>query len=227
MCGRFGMAVSGEALAELLELDEVPEVPTSFNIAPTDPAAVARMAKGQGGRELALLRWGLIPFWAKDKKIGARMINARAESVATKPAFREAFASRRCLVPSDGFYEWHKKGKSKQPFHIGIKGLAPFCMAGLWERWRDPADRSLVIESFTILTTNANALIQPIHDRMPVILPLAAYATWLDPEAPPSALEPLLAPAPASEMEAWPVDRRVGNVRVDDPGLRARQQTLL
>jgi putative SOS response-associated peptidase YedK len=159
----------------------------------------------------------LIPAWAKDPSIGNRMINARAETVADKPAFRAAFRRRRCLVPADGYFEWQKTGRAKQPYYIRLADERPFAMAGLWEVWTDPAT-SQRLESCTVITTDANDLTRPIHDRMPVILPAAEYATWLDPQPPTTeTLRDLLRPFDSSAMRADPVDSHVNNPRNDDP----------
>lgn len=179
MCGRFAQIDGGGEMAESLgaappSLDLKPR----YNIAPTQNAAIIRRRPGSPP-SLDLLRWGLIPSWAKESTIGSRMINARVETVAEKPAFRSAYASRRCLVPADGFYEWRRRGRSKQPFFIGMDNRKPFAFAGLWETWTG-ADAA-PIETFTILTTAPNALVAPIHDRMPLILHPDDYAPWLDP----------------------------------------------
>jgi putative SOS response-associated peptidase YedK len=168
--------------------------------------------KDGGGRELALVRWGLIPAWAKEASIGGRLINARSETVAEKPAFRSAFRKRRCLVPADGFYEWRKRegGGPKQPMLVRRRDGAPFAFAGLWEHWRGPEGE---VQTCTILTTEANAVLAPIHDRMPVILDPAAYDRWLDPARP--GAEELLRPCSDGWLEAFPVSTRVNNVRND------------
>ena len=165
-----------------------------------------------------MLRWGLIPWWAKDESGAGRMINARAEGVATKPAFREAFKQRRCLVPVSGFYEWQKTGdsKRKQPWYIGMRSGDPFCMAGLWERWRSP-DRGEV-HTFTVITAQPNDLMRPLHDRMPVIVPPSDFDRWLNHGERLDALASMLTPFPAGEMEAHPVSSRVNSPRIDDAG---------
>jgi len=168
-------------------------------------------------RRLVKVKWGLIPFWAKDTSIGNRLINARAESAATKPAFRSAFKTRRCLVPADGFYEWKKgKGHQKQPYFIRNADESPFAFAGLWESWTAPEGET--IESCTILTTDANDLTRPIHDRMPVILHPKDYELWLDPEVKdPTLLKPLLRPYPSEEMIVQPVSAKVNKASYDAP----------
>jgi putative SOS response-associated peptidase YedK len=187
-----------------------------FNIAPTQEVAIVRELDG-GAREIALVSWGLIPVWAKERAIGNRLINARGETLAEKPAFRDGYKRRRCLVLADGFYEWQKVAGGKQPWAIRAKSREPFGMAGLWSRWKDPATGESV-DSCTIVTTAPNELLAPIHDRMPVIVPPAARALWLDP-APgdPARLGALLVPLPAGEMEAFAVSKRVNSPANDDP----------
>ncbi|HUG93913.1 MAG TPA: SOS response-associated peptidase [Planctomycetaceae bacterium] len=214
MCGRYNLRTPTQQLVEFFDLALAPELEPRYNIAPTQPvAAIRRTARG---RELSLVRWGLIPSWADDPKIGDRMINARADSVATKPAFRSAFKRRRCLIPADGFYEWKKSGgKTNQPYQIGLQDGRPFAFAGLWEHWAREGDE---IESCTILTTDANELVAGLHDRMPVILDETAYDRWLDPELDDrDELESLLLPFPARRMKAWPVSTVVNNPRNETP----------
>ena len=214
MCGRYLITTPVEAIRQTFGVDQRPNLAPRYNVAPTDIVPVIRRA--EAGRELATLRWGLVPFWAKDLKIGAKMINAKAETVAEKPAFRDPFKRRRCLVLADGFYEWKTIDGKKQPFLFRLKSGGLFAFAGLWAVWKDKESEERV-ESFTIITTEPNALTAPIHNRMPVILPADAYDLWLDPEAADG--QSLLRPYPAEEMETFAVDRRVGNVRNDDPGL--------
>ena len=213
MCGRFNLRTPTGQLIEIFRLANAPQLKPRFNIAPTQRVACVRAAETQ--RELSLLFWGLIPFWAKDVKIGNRMINARAETVATKPAFRVAFKQRRCLIPADGFYEWAKTaGSSKQPFHISMHDGQTFAFAGLWESWQDETDKP--IESCTIITTSANPLMAEIHDRMPVILPEPAWDPWLDPEwEARDTLESLLLPYAFDQLVAVPVSLTVNNPRND------------
>jgi putative SOS response-associated peptidase YedK len=174
-----------------------------------------------GKREIALLRWGLVPFWAKNPAIGYSTINARAEEAAAKPAYREAVKRRRCLVPADAFYEWQRQNAgTKQPYAIALKSGEPYAMAGLWERWQPREGAAL--ETFTILTTVPNELMAPIHDRMPAILAVHDYQRWLSPGDPARPPMDLLRPFPAEEMLAWPVSARVGNVRNNDPRLLDR-----
>jgi len=214
MCGRFTLRTPLTVLTQqfLFELGELPQIEwpaARDNICPTQDVAVVRQAAG-GGRELALLHWGLIPSWAKDKKIASSLINARCETVAEKPAFRTALARRRCLILADGFYEWKKEGKQKLPFLFESKDKRPFAFAGLWERWRGcgpsgqrPDESIPPLESCTIITTEANELCCPVHERMPVILDPADYDLWLDPSVTDSRrLLPLLTPYPAEQMSA-------------------------
>jgi putative SOS response-associated peptidase YedK len=213
MCGRYTLAVPADEIADLFEVEAPPQLPLPlrYNIAPTQQAPVVRAS--EEGRELALLRWGLIPSWAKDPSIGNRMINARAEGIAAKPAFRAAFKARRCLVPADGFYEWRKEGRGKQPFYIRRKDRAPFAFAGLWERWRDRAEEE-TRETFTIITTEPNGLVAPIHNRMPVIIPEEAYDRWFDPEE--TGDPDLLAPYPEEELTAYAISTWVNSPAHDD-----------
>ncbi len=215
MCGRYTLSTPVGVLAEEFGLfGSLPEVPPSYNVAPTQE--VAAIMEGGGERRLEMLRWGLIPSWAKDPAIGARMINARSETVAEKPSFRGAFKKRRCLIPADGFYEWQKTNGGKQPYYIRMENGRPFALAGLWEIWDRDGEE---IRSCTILTTEANRLVGEIHHRMPVILPPEDYELWLDPsiqEADP--LLPLLNPYPADPMEAYPVSRFVNSPKNDGPG---------
>jgi putative SOS response-associated peptidase YedK len=213
MCGRFTLRAPASVVAEQFALFEVPPFAPRFNIAPSQPVPVVRLARG---RELVWLRWGLIPAWAKDPAIGNRLINARAETVAEKPAFRAALRRRRCLVAADGFYEWQRTGKRKQPYFIRLRDDRPFAFAGLWESWEAPD--SSQIESCTLLTTEPNELMRPIHDRMPVILPADGYRVWLDPAMEkPERLLPLFRPYPAEEMTAEPVSTFVNSPAHEGP----------
>jgi putative SOS response-associated peptidase YedK len=215
MCGRFYLDVQPDELMSHFGLESVPVLEPRYNIAPSQ--TVPAVLSGTGGRELRLLRWGLIPFWAKDEKIGYRTINARAETVESKPAFRAAFRNRRCLIPASGFYEWRAGPDGKQPYCIHPKQRALFAFAGLYEHWRDRAGKT--IDSCTILVTQANPVIQSVHDRMPVILAPENYAVWLDPHRKdPAILKPLLRPAPADEVGLYAVSKRVNSPKNDDPG---------
>jgi putative SOS response-associated peptidase YedK len=217
MCGRYTLTSPGEVVAEIFELMDLPEILPRYNLAPTQEAAVVRIPAPQAPRSLALLRWGLIPTWAKDPAIGNRMINARAESAAEKPAYRDSFRRRRCLVPADGFYEWKRQGKLKQPHLIRRRDRLPFAFAGLWSSWRGP-DHPAPLETFTILTTSPNDLMAGIHDRMPVILDRRDHAAWLDPaNRDTAALQALLVAAPAEAWEAIPVSTRVNSPAHDAP----------
>lgn len=193
----------------------------SYNAAPQSTQPVVRLSRDTGRRELALMRWGLVPFWAKDAKIAYSTINARAEEAAAKPAFREAMKKRRCLIPADAFYEWQRlEGKTKQPFAFALASGEPYAFAGLWEIWRpqEPSDAT-PLESFTLLTTDPNELMEPVHNRMPVILDPKDYGRWLDPGDPAHPPVDLLRPYPAERMKAWPIADRVGNVWNNDPDL--------
>jgi putative SOS response-associated peptidase YedK len=206
MCGRYTLRTSAADLAEVFAVLNAIEWTPRFNIAPTQTVVAVRQ---NGQRDFALLRWGLIPSWASDPKIGNRMINARADTVATKPSFRSAFKSRRCLIATDGFYEWQKKGDAKQPFFIHRKDDQPFAFAGIWERWKREGEG---IESCAIITTDANDLMKPLHDRMPVIIPPEEYDRWL--------AEPdtgLLQPYPRDDLEAYPVATIVNSPRNERP----------
>jgi len=197
----------------------------SYNAAPQSVQPVVRIGRDSGAREVALARWGLVPFWAKDAKLAYSTFNARAEEVAQKPAFREALKKRRCLVPADAFYEWQRlDAKTKRPFAIGMSGGEPFALAGLWESWK-PAD-GLPLETFTILTTDPNEIMEPIHNRMPVIVEPRDYARWLEPGDPARPPVDLLRPYAAGKMLAWPVGQRVGNVRNNDPELLEETASL-
>ncbi len=217
MCGRYTLSSGGEELALMFDLTEVPLFPQRYNIAPTQESAVVRIDGSQGKnapRRMDLLRWGLIPYWAKEASIGNRMINARSESVAEKPAFKYSFRKQRCLIPTDGFYEWKKEGKAKQPFFIHRQDGKPFALAGLWARWKDPEAGPR--DTFTILTTSANELIRPLHDRMPVIVDPKDFDLWLDPAIDDrERLEPLLAPYDPDQMATYPVSRSVNSPAYD------------
>jgi putative SOS response-associated peptidase YedK len=220
MCGRYSITSPTEAIQRVFGFVERPNLQPRYNVAPTQDVPIVRRAAADGGddgaRHLAVVRWGLVPFWAKDLSIGARMINARAESVAEKPAFREAFRCRRCLVVADGFYEWQKAGGAKQPYRITLADESPFGFAGLWESWRDKASGETV-ETCTIITTTANAALASIHERMPVILAPRDHEAWLATEPEEAAtLADLLQPYPGEGVRAYPVSTRVNAVRNDD-----------
>jgi putative SOS response-associated peptidase YedK len=220
MCGRF---VQKTPLGDIQVLFEtagaVPNMPPRYNAAPTDSLAVVRFNPQTRQRALDLLRWGLVPLWAKDLAFGPKCINARSETVATNKIFRDAFERRRCLIPADGFYEWQKTGGKTQPYAIVPAEGGVFAFAGLWERWKNPGDGSIV-RSFTIVTGLPNPLCQPIHERMPVILPKAAWSLWLgEEEAKPDEILALLSPYSAELMRVYPIGPAVGNVRNDTPDL--------
>jgi len=210
MCGRYSQTQSAEIIAKAFQVDNVPTLEPRYNIAPTQWVSSVLQTSASTNRQFKMLYWGLIPSWAKDSKIGAKLINARAETVAEKPAFRSAFRQRRCLVLADGFYEWQQQEakKQKQPFYFRLSDEHPFAFAGLWERWEDATGEE--IESCTLLTTEPNELMRPIHNRMPVILDPKDYDLWLDPEVKKSELlQPLLRSYPTEEMTAYPVSKAV------------------
>jgi len=213
MCGRYLLTSPVEALRQLFMFEQRPNLMPRYNIAPTQDVPIVRLTCGGSGRELIMVRWGLVPFWADDLAIGNRLINARCETVHSARAFREAYARRRCLVPADGFFEWQKQGKLRQPFLIRRKDQAPFALAGLRERWKDRSDGT-VVRSCTIITCPANDLVAPLHNRMPVILAPEAHARWLDAKAD---ARSLLRPCPSTWLEAFPVDPRVNSPQNDDP----------
>jgi putative SOS response-associated peptidase YedK len=214
MCGRYALTRNAEVLVRLFGLRATPQSEPRYNIAPTQDALVVRVGK-DGERKAEPLHWGLVPFWADDPSIGNRMINARAESAADKPAYRAAFRKRRCLVPADAFYEWKKLGKGKQPYAIRRNDDQPMALAGLWEYWQGKEGEEL--RSFTILTTDPNELVKPLHNRMPVVIDPKDFDLWLDPQVDdPKKLKPLIRPADASRMEAYPVSRRVNSPGNDD-----------
>lgn len=223
MCGRFTLASQVSELRDLIDFvdDALPdELQARFNIAPTQPVLVFRAEKEHERPLPAMLQWGLVPFWADDPKIGSRMINARSETVVEKPAFRAALKYRRCIIPVDGFYEWHKAAESngKTPYWIHRHDRKPFAFAGLWESWNK--DGSGPLETCTILTTQANAMMSLLHDRMPVILQRRDFDRWLHADPKQAAgLTDLFHPAPDDFLEAWPVSKAVNSPGSDYPGL--------
>ena len=219
MCGRFVQHQAPLFYVEQFGLNtqglSLPNAPARFNVAPTQDVMVIRHNPEIGRAQLSLLRWGLVPSWAKDLKLGAAMINARSETVAEKPAFKAAWSKpRRCVVPVDAFYEWQRTAGGKQPYAIALKGGAPMGFAGLWEGWKDPATGAWV-RTCTLLTCAANGLMAPLHDRMPVILERADMDRWLTAPDP----RDLLKPYAPEQMELWPVSSRVNNVRNEDADL--------
>lgn len=228
MCGRFVATAGPSELAQHFEVDEVviPEEPEPrYNVAPTLEVPVVAESRSSGTRRLGLLRWGLVPSWAKDPSIGNKLINARAESAGEKPAFRKALSRRRCLVPADGFYEWKRPvgGKGpKQPYLIQHADGSPLALAGLWELWRPPGSSQdePFLRTFTILTTSANEVISELHDRMPVVIPQSGWDRWLDPEVEDAEeVRDLMVPAPSEDFHLIPVSTKVNNVRNEGPEL--------
>ena len=221
MCGRYSLTSPTEAVRRMFDFPEQPNLAVRVNIAPSQDVAAVRLgADGASARHFAWLRWGLIPSWAKEPGIGNRMINARAETIAEKPAFRAAFRRRRCLIPADGFYEWKTERGRKQPYRIALEGGAPFAFAGIWERWEGSGEAGAV-ESCTIITTEANARLMAIHHRMPVILAPGAYEAWLDPATPGAEAQALLRPAPSEWFTAYRVSPKINSPANDDPALIA------
>jgi len=214
MCGRFTRAISTAAVAEAFGVEEVTgDLKASYNIAPTNQVAVI---VSDGKKRLIQVRWGLVPSWAKDLAVGNKLINARAETITEKASFRTAFKKRRCLVVADGFYEWQKQGDGKRPVYIRLKSGKPFGMAGLYEVWRSPEGED--VTSCAIITTQANELMQPIHERMPVIIPKEIEDLWLDSTVQDvEVMRNLLKPYPAEEMEAYPVSKRVNSPGNNSP----------
>jgi putative SOS response-associated peptidase YedK len=217
MCGRFVLFSSLEEIREAFAVQQVRyQLEPSYNVAPTQSVAV--VVQREGVNTLERMRWGLIPAWAKDPAIGSRMINARAETVGEKPSFKRPLKDRRCLVVANGFYEWQKTGQAKIPMFIRLKSGQPFGFAGLYDVWTSPEGEA--VASCTIITTSANDLMQPIHDRMPVILPRSQESTWLNPAIQSAAdVLPLLVPYSAAEMEAYAVSRLVNSPENNSPDL--------
>lgn len=224
MCGRFTQTLGPELIAEHFKVEEpLPLFKANYNIAPTQNVVAIRLKAESAQRECVLLKWGLIPVWAKEAKFGNQCINAKCETVAEKPAYRSAFKKRRCLVVANGFYEWQKVGARKQPMWIGRRDKQPFAFAGLWEWWQPPAGESGTpappIESCTIITTEPNELMSSIHNRMPVILPASSYDEWLDPSSQAEPLKALLRSCPSEELHAYPVSHLVNSPRNNAPEL--------
>ncbi|HXE06732.1 MAG TPA: SOS response-associated peptidase [Acidobacteriaceae bacterium] len=226
MCGRYYRRSDKQRIAEAFHLGRLPEdfvLPPDYNVAPSTFQPVIRAEKETGERELVLMHWGMVPYFAKSAAEfkGFSTINAKAETVATNAMWRRPFERRRCLVPMDGFYEWKRvDAKTKQPFAFGMRDGEPFALAGLWDAWKGPDGAWL--QSYAVITTDANELMEPVHNRMPVILKPGEYDRWLardDEGQPPTSLLPLLRPFDAEKMERHAVDPRVGNVRVNEPRL--------
>jgi putative SOS response-associated peptidase YedK len=224
MCGRYGRRADKQQIAEWMQTHDTnvfddSYLAPSYNIAPQSFQPVVRLAPETGERELTVMRWGLVTFWSKDEKAAFNTINAKSETVAKSPAFREAWKRRRCLVPADWFYEWKRiDEKTKQPYAISMKDDGIFAFAGLWDTWKDKASGHELL-TYTILTIDPNELLEIIHNRMPVILSRKDYSRWMAPADPAQLPVDLLRPYPADEMKAWKVSRAVGNVRNNSPGL--------
>ena len=218
MCGRYFIVMTPADMRNRFGYPEVPNFPPRYYVAPTQPIPLVRIWEGQ--KQFTLMRWGLLPTWVKDPKTFALLINARADTVNEKPAFRNAMKRRRCLIPVDGFYEWKREGAVKRPYLIRMKGGTPFAFAGLWETWIGPNGEEL--DTAAIVTTEANSVLAPIHHRMPAILPPEKYDMWLDcAHVNPSAASALLAPFPAAAMESFEISPSVNRVANDGPDIQA------
>jgi putative SOS response-associated peptidase YedK len=216
MCGRYTITSAPEAIRALFRYQEQPNFPLRYNVAPTQPIPVVRMIDGQ--RRFALMRWGLLPSWVKDPKGFALLINARGESVRDKPAFRAAMTYRRCLIPADGFYEWKAGSVRKQPYYVRARSGGPLAFAGLWETWTGPNGEEL--DTAAIVTTRANRMLEPIHTRMPVIVPPEAFDLWLNcTDVDVETAAALIAPAPEDLLEAYEVSTAVNRTANDNPKL--------
>ncbi|MGI6454284.1 MAG: SOS response-associated peptidase [bacterium] len=211
MCGRFSLITPVEILKNIFRLNRTIDIQPRYNIAPTQSVPVIRIHQKTGERELVELRWGLVPHWAKDLSIGNKMINAKAETLFEKPSYKKAAQKRRCLIPADGFYEWRKEKKQKIPYYFFNKSQQPLALGGIWERWTSPEGE--VVETFSIITTEANSLMQPIHNRMPLILTADEYDHWLDPTIEqPEEIQRCLQSYPTEQMEHYSVSSWVSNV---------------
>jgi putative SOS response-associated peptidase YedK len=220
MCGRYRLSRTKPVIEEYFDAATDDDWIPRYNVAPTQPVPVIRQNPKEPGRQISLMRWGLVPLWSKDMSGAAMMINARGETAGSKPAFRDALASRRCLIPADGFYEWKKSGKTKQPFCFEMNNGELFAFAGLWERWKDPSGNW--IRTCSILTTTANAVTSAVHDRMPVILDPGDYDLWLDPGMKKiEAVSEMLKPFDARKMRSYPVSTRVNHAANDDEACSA------
>ena len=216
MCGRYRLSKRKQLIEEYFETANEVDWEPRYNIAPSQNVGIIRQDPSRPRRDFSQVRWGLIPYWAKEASIGHKMINARSETVADKPAFREAFKNRRCLIPADGFYEWMRTGKAKQAFHFGMQDDSLFAFAGIWDRWKDAAGN--LVETCSILTSTPNSLLAAVHDRMPVILERDDYELWLDPGFKDlNALSEMLRPFNPALMSSYPVSTRVNSPKNDDP----------
>ena len=215
MCGRYASYTAPEAMRRLFRYVGMPNFPPRYNIAPTQPIAIVRLM--DGARQFALVRWGFIPAWVKDPKTVSLMFNARGETAAEKPAYRNAMKRRRCLVPANGFYEWKRNGERKCPYWVHPREGGPIAFAGLWETWMGPNGEEL--ETAAIVTTAANDTLKPLHDRMPVVVPPDAFDLWLDPNADLQMAASLMTPAPNDFFEAYEVSGAVNRAANDDPSL--------
>jgi putative SOS response-associated peptidase YedK len=217
VCNRYRLTHSKQYLAERFDASGEDEIDTRprYNVAPTQPVVTVRREMGKKTRKFTTMRWGLIPSWAKDMSIATQTLNARSETLTTKPAFRDPILRKRCLIPSDGFYEWQKMGSVKQPYCFEVGEGELFALAGLWDQWESPEGQ--IIESCSILTTAANSLVADLHDRMPVIVPADMYDLWLDPDVTNfEAIRDVLKPYDASLMRRYPVSRKLNNSKIDD-----------
>ncbi len=215
MCGRYRLSRRKQLVEEYFDSAGEEDWKPRYNVAPTQPVPIIRQNSKEPRRETSLFRWGLVPWWAKDSSGAAGMINARLETAATKPAFRDAFKLRRCLIPADGFYEWRKSGKEKQPYCFEVRDGELFAFAGIWGRWKDPSGQ--ILETCSILTTTPNALTAVVHDRMPVILDSDNYDLWLDPRMKDvTAVTEMLKPYDARFMRSFPVSNRINHAANDD-----------
>tara|TARA_B100001123_G_scaffold441464_2_gene582701 strand:- start:1550 stop:2296 length:747 start_codon:yes stop_codon:yes gene_type:complete len=217
MCGRFSLVVPERFFSKVFVFKDLPEMHPDYNISPGVDIWGARNKQYEEQPEMVKLRWGLVPSWAKNPKIGYRMINARSETVAEKPAFRSAFKRRRCVIAADGFFEWKREGKERTPYFIHLKNKEPFGMAGLWEKWTSEEGDEL--QTCTILTTTPNSLMEPLHDRMPVILANQDLKPWLSGDTRESELLELTAPYPAKKMDAYSITSLVNSPRNNAPEL--------
>jgi putative SOS response-associated peptidase YedK len=216
MCGRFRLSKTDKAVMKQFGVEINPDYSPRYNISPSQSVLTIRQDPAKPVRLVSKMRWGLVPFWAKDVQIGYKMINARSETVLEKPAYRDSFKKRRCLIPADGFYEWKEIGKDKQPYNFGMADDSAFAFAGIWDAWK--MQDGTCMESFSILTTTPNDLVQDVHDRMPVILDADDYDQWLDPGVKdPTTLTELLKAFPAKKMRSYPLSQLVNSPKNDKP----------